>query len=135
MKILVFNAPYFSIVIPTYNRANKLKQAIDSVLSQTFTDFEVLVMDDGSIDNTSELISSFNDSRIVYSWEKNYGGPSRPRNRGINSAKGEWICFLDSDDYWKVSKLKKCFDHLHGEVDLLYHDLVFSRDGLTEKKK
>jgi glycosyltransferase involved in cell wall biosynthesis len=122
-------------VIPTYNRANKLKQAIDSVLSQTFTDFEVLVMDDGSIDNTSELISSFNDSRIVYSWEKNYGGPSRPRNRGINSAKGEWICFLDSDDYWKVSKLKKCFDHLHGEVDLLYHDLVFSRDGLTEKKK
>jgi len=92
-------------------------------------------MDDGSIDHTKELIESFNDSRLIYSWAKNFGGPSRPRNRGLKQAKGEWICFLDADDWWKSTKLQICFDHLHNGVDFLYHDMVISKDGVGGLKK
>ena len=128
-------SPYFSIVIPTYNRADRLNKTINSVLAQTFSDFEMLIMDDGSTDHTQELIESFNDSRLIYSWEKNFGGPSRPRNRGIKQAKGEWICFLDADDWWKTTKLQICFEHLNDEVDFLYHDMVISHDGVGGLKK
>ena len=127
--------PLFSVVIPTYNRVEKLGKTIDSVLSQSFTDFEILVMDDGSSDKTAELIASFDDPRIIYAWEKNFGGPSRPRNRGIKLARAPWVCFLDADDWWMPNKLQVCFDHLHDDVDFLYHDLVVSKDGLTGSQK
>jgi len=123
--------PFFSIIIPTFNRADKLKKAIDSVLSQTFSDFEILVMDDGSTDHTGELINTYNDSRIHYSWGENFGGPAKPRNLGINRAKGEWVCFLDADDWWKSNKLQVCLSHLHAKVDFLYHDMAISRDGVN----
>jgi len=99
--------PFFSIVIPTYNQANQLKVTLESVLAQTFTDFEVLVMDDGSTDNTSAMVESFLDPRIRYEWAPNSGGPATPRNRGIDAARADWICFLDSDDRWYRDKLKK----------------------------
>lgn len=128
-------SPTFSVVIPTYNRAEKLGKTIDSVLSQSFSDFEILVMDDGSSDKTAELIASFGDPRIIYTWEKNFGGPSKPRNRGIKLARAPWLCFLDADDWWMPNKLQACFDHLHDDVDFLYHDLVLSNDGLSGFKK
>src|SRR5882672_1834830 len=99
--------PCFSIVIPTYNRAAKLKLTLDSVIAQTFTDFEVLVMDDGSSDNTREMVESFRDSRIRYQWAPNSGGPATPRNRGIDAAVADWICFLDADDRWYPDKLRR----------------------------
>ena len=99
--------PFFSIVIPTYNRAGKLKRTLDSVVSQTFADFEVLVMDDGSTDDTKAVVESFHDSRIHYDWAPNSGGPATPRNRGLDAAQADWICFLDADDLWYPDKLKR----------------------------
>lgn len=115
--------PFFSIIIPTYNRSTKVKRAIDSVLAQTFVDFEILVMDDGSTDDTPNIISEYLDSRIIYQWNINSGGPAHPRNRGLSIAKGEWICFLDADDWWKKNKLEVCAKNLSEKVDVLYHDL------------
>lgn len=117
--------PFFSVIIPTYNRKYALKKAIESVLSQTFIDFEILVMDDGSSDGTNSFVKSLNDDRIIYEWNKNTGGPANPRNRGIAIAKGEWVCFLDADDYWTADKLSICFDEIikFNEVDFIFHDL------------
>jgi glycosyltransferase involved in cell wall biosynthesis len=120
--------PLFSVVIPTYNRASKLKRAIKSVLVQSYDIFEILVMDDGSTDNTAEVVASFADQRITYRWDKNFGGPARPRNRGIKLAKGEWIAFLDADDWWTADKLQVCFDCINDKVDLVYHDLNIVSD-------
>jgi len=86
--------PVFSVVVPTYNRAEKVCRAIKSVLNQSFSDFEILVMDDGSTDNTCEVVKELADPRITYEWAKNFGGPAAPRNRGINLAKGKYIAFL-----------------------------------------
>jgi glycosyltransferase involved in cell wall biosynthesis len=118
----------FSVVIPTYNRASKLQRALESVLAQSYDNFEILVMDDGSTDNSAEVVASFGDTRITYRWEKNFGGPARPRNRGIALAKGEWICFLDADDWWTADKLQVCFDYINDKVDLVYHDLNIVAD-------
>lgn len=101
--------PFFSIVIPAYNSSTQLPFTIASVLNQSFSDFELLLMDDGSTDNTRQVVDSFNDDRIKYSWAENSGGPATPRNRGIDLAKGRWICFLDSDDLWYKDKLAEVY--------------------------
>lgn len=95
-----------SVIIPTYNRADKIKPAVESVLNQTYTDFELIVVDDGSTDNTSEVIESIEDSRIRYVHQEN-AGACAARNNGINYAKGEYIAFHDSDDIWHKDKLEK----------------------------
>lgn len=97
-----------SIILPTYNRAHLLKRAINSVLNQTFKNWELLIIDDGSTDNTKNIINDFsNDNRIKYFYKENSGGPAGPRNMGINEATGEYIAFLDSDDEWLSEKLEK----------------------------
>lgn len=115
--------PLISIIIPTYQRRDKLKIALMSIMSQTYRDYEVLIMDDGSTDGTDEMVYSFKDSRIFYNWHKNSGSPANPRNKGIKLAKGDWIAFLDSDDSWSPDKLKICMDYCNNQVDLIYHDL------------
>ncbi len=119
--------PLFSVVIPTYNRASSLQRSLDSVLAQSYDNFEILVMDDGSTDNTAEVVASFADPRITYRWDKNFGGPARPRNRGIALAKGEWVAFLDSDDWWAPNKLEFSFTALNAGADIIYHDLYLVR--------
>jgi len=122
--------PIFSVIIPTYNRAERLKIALESIEVQTFKNFEVLVCDDGSIDETKEVAESFKDKLVLtYIWEENWGGPARPRNNGIKAAKGEWICFLDSDDWWYPEKLEKCLPYLD-LYDLIYHDLDVSKNDI-----
>ena len=121
--------PFFSVVIPTYNCANKIHRAIESVLSQSYSNFEVLVMDDGSTDNTKEIVSSFRDRRIIYDKDRNFGGPARPRNRGIALAKGDWICFLDADDWWHYHKLESTLSEIEAGAEVIYHDMYIARSS------
>jgi len=88
-----------SVIIPTYNRSNLIKHAVESILQQSFTDFEVIVIDDGSTDNTRSVIAQIDDDRIKYFYKEN-GGAASARNWGIDRAEGEYIAFLDSDDLW-----------------------------------
>lgn len=92
------STPFFSVIIPTYNRASLLKEALDSVFSQTFSDYEVIVVDDGSTDETLEILKSYGD-KIQALTQKN-SGPGAARNLGAEIAKGEYLAFLDSDDVW-----------------------------------
>lgn len=103
--------PFFSIVLPTFNRADFVVRAIDSVLNQTFVEFELIIVDDGSTDNTQERIATYNDPRIIYHYktneERNYA-----RNKGIALANGQYINFLDSDDYLLESHLEEAYKNL-----------------------
>src|SRR5213593_3007644 len=89
--------PTFTVVIPTYNRKRTILAAIKSVLSQTYADFEAIVVDDGSSDDTRSVVTALEDPRIHYLWQPN-GGGSKARNTGIDAAQGKYIAFLDSDD-------------------------------------
>ena len=104
--------PKVSVILPTYNRAEFLGFAIESVLNQTFKDFEIIVSDDQSTDNTCQVVSSFNDSRISYIKNTRSKGPSGARNAAISVAVGEYIAFIDDDDEWLPDKLQ-------GQVDIL----------------
>lgn len=115
--------PVISVVIPTYNRANDLKRALKSVQVQTFTNWEVLIVDNHSVDNTDQVVSDFNDSRIKLFKIHNNGVIAASRNVGIREASGAYIAFLDSDDWWKPEKLRLSLDALNAGADLVYHDL------------
>lgn len=91
--------PYFSIVIPVYNKERFVAKTINSVLEQTFTDYEIIIVNDGSTDQSEAKISGFKDSRIRYYYKKNEG-VALARNLGIEKATAEYICFLDADDFW-----------------------------------
>lgn len=99
----LFSKLKISVIIPTYNRATLTKRAIESVLNQNIQPYEIIVVDDGSTDNTKEVLQSFGD-KIVTIYQKN-SGVSVARNRGIKEAKGEWLALLDSDDIWLNKKL------------------------------
>lgn len=96
-----------SIVIPTYNREKTIKNAIESVLKQTYKDIEVIVVDDCSTDNTEEIVRAMKDDRIIYYKLNQNSGACVARNKGIELAKGSYIAFQDSDDIWKENKLEK----------------------------
>ena len=105
--------PFFSIIIPTYNRVRVLSRSIDSVLSQTYKDFELIIVDNGSTDNTQKWLSdNYQDSRIFYHYQAGSGSPANPRNIGISLSKGEWVCFLDSDDKWNQEKLQSVYEEI-----------------------
>jgi glycosyltransferase involved in cell wall biosynthesis len=101
----VTNNPLVSVVIPAYNRAHTLRRAVDSVLNQTYNNIEVIIVDDGSIDNTHETLRLYGDK--IRWWSQKNAGPSRARNSGIREAKGDYVAFLDSDDAWAPTKLEK----------------------------
>ena len=94
-----------SVVIPAFNRAHTLRRAVDSVLNQTYLNFEVIVVDDGSTDNTREVLRSYGEK--IRWWSQINAGPSSARNIGIREAKGEYVAFLDSDDAWAPQKLER----------------------------
>jgi glycosyltransferase involved in cell wall biosynthesis len=106
-----------SVIIPTHNRAKYLIEAIKSVLDQTFKDFELILVDDGSTDNTRDIIENFRDNRIRYIYQDN-GGVSSARNTGIKAADGEYIAFLDSDDTWLPENLELKVKLLDSRPDL-----------------
>jgi glycosyltransferase involved in cell wall biosynthesis len=97
--------PFFSIIIPTYNRAHFIGSAIESVIQQTFYDWELIVIDDGSTDHTEKVVKSFIDNRMKYFYQQNVERSSA-RNNGILKTTGQFICFLDSDDIWLPNHLQ-----------------------------
>ena len=134
----VKDSPTVSVIIPTYNRAHLLGRAVQSVLNQSYQDFEIIVVDDGSTDDTEEVIKEFQeqDKRIRYiRHEKNKGG-SAARDTGIKAARGEYIAFQDSDDEWFLEKLEKqmkAFENTTPEVGVVYTDMQrINEDGEIE---
>jgi len=136
---------FVSVIIPTYNRAIFLVEAINSVLEQTYKKYEIIVIDDGSTDSTSEIIKQFG-NKIRYFYQEN-GGPSAARNAGIKNAKGDLVAFIDSDDVWlpdKLSQQVQLFDENHrlGLVSSAYYSCdsnlninrIIKDDRLTNKK-
>jgi len=107
--------PRVSVIIATYNRAHLLKTAIDSVLTQTYRDYEVIIADDGSTDDTRELVRSYGD-RVRYLYQENKG-KSVMLNKALAVAGGEWVAFLDSDDYWLPEKLEMQFRAVEQFID------------------
>lgn len=124
--------PFISIVIPTYNRAHSVNTAIDTVLAQTFADYEIIVIDDGSTDNTKDVLRPYAD-KIHYIYQANKG-VSAARNAGIKAAQGEWIAFLDSDDEWLPRKLElQVLDvHQYPEAVLSCTNVLFKGCPETE---
>ncbi len=112
------NKALVSIVMPAYNCEKYVVEAINSILAQTYRNWELLVLDDGSKDNTLQIIEEFSqkDSRIKALPNGKNIGVSATRNRGIELASGEWIAFLDSDDMWKPEKLEKQFEIVEKEA-------------------
>lgn len=120
------NEPLISIITPTYNREDYIAQAIESVLVQSYPHFEMIIVDDGSTDDTKNLLRRFQgDSRIRYSYQKNQG-QSVARNKGLSVAQGDYICFLDSDNYWFSNKLEKSLKAFseNPKIDIVYGDIV-----------
>jgi glycosyltransferase involved in cell wall biosynthesis len=100
---------FFSIIIPTFNRENLISRSITSILNQTFSDFEIIIVDDGSIDNTKSVVESFKNDRVRYFKTENFG-VAHARNFGSKNAIGQYIGFLDSDDVLKVNHLQCAYD-------------------------
>jgi glycosyltransferase involved in cell wall biosynthesis len=127
--------PLVSVIIPTYNRASYLKEAIDSVLSQDFRDFELIVVDDGSTDGTPNLLESYGGSlRCLY---QEHRGVSAARNTGISHAKGTYVAFLDSDDLWLPNKLSIQVDFFQRNADALIcqTEEIWIRNGARVNSK
>lgn len=119
-----------SIVIPTYNQAEFLKKCLKSVVNQTYSNWEAIVVNNHSEDNTVEVVNGFNDDRIRLISYKNNGIIAASRNVGIRDAKGHYVAFLDSDDLWYPNKLARCHEVLKssGGVELVCHDEIVRSD-------
>ncbi len=122
------NESLVSVIIPTFNRAPVIKRSVMSVLNQTYSNIEVIIVDDGSTDNTEEIIKTINDSRVFYVKQSNKGACAA-RNYGINLANGVYIAFQDSDDVWHKNKLRSQIDRLvKNEADLVFCKMAINGD-------
>ena len=113
-----------SIILPTFNHAKFLKKAIESVISQSYINWELIIIDNNSTDETFDIVNSYSDRRIKYSKIQNNGVIAASRNHGISLSNGSWIAFLDSDDWWTKNKLSRSVEYINEDkFDLIYHDL------------
>ena len=124
-----------SVIIPTYNRGRMLKEAIESVLTQDFADFELIVVDDGSTDNTNDILKEYQEDIIVL--KQINKGVSAARNTGIASATGHFIAFLDSDDIWMPAKLSLQIEFFNSNPDALIcqTEEIWVRNGVRVNPK
>ena len=123
-----------SIILPTFNRSYCIKRAIDSIINQTYNNFELIVVDNNSQDETKTIIQSYKDARIKFIKIDNKGVIAKSRNKGASIAKGRFLAFLDSDDWWLPSKLMVSINHLKSGYDVVYHDLFVVSKYTTRKK-
>lgn len=121
--------PTVSVIIPTFNRGETIEHAIQSVCRQTYAPMEIIVIDDGSFDDTSKKILEMEDDRIIYHALPENKGVSYARNVGVSMAKGEWIAFQDSDDLWREDKLEKQVEYAmkHPGYHLIYSSYLMHR--------
>lgn len=119
-----------SIVIPAYNCEKFLRKTLDSIFFQTFQDFEILIIDDGSTDGTKQIAESYSDERIRYFYQENHGGPSKGRNVGIDNARGDYIFIFDSDDIMRSSKLEFSIKAMEQHPNV---DMIFTRFSLVDE--
>ena len=118
-----------SIIMPSYNTAKYIGESIDSVIEQTYKNWELIIVDDCSTDNTDEVVAQYDDSRIIYLKNEKNSGAAVSRNKALRVAKGEWIAFLDSDDLWDTTKLEK---QLKFMIDNGYKFSCTGRDEIDE---
>lgn len=126
----------FSVIIPTYNRCNFLKKAVESILNQTYTQWQLIIVDDGSIDDTEDYIRSLHDERIFYVKQDNHG-VAHARNQGIAQARADWICFLDSDDWFLPEKLARTVETIkeYPDIKIFHTEEVWYQRGALLKPK
>lgn len=126
----------FSIVMPAYNAGNFIEEAIQSVVSQTYKNWELIVVDDGSTDNTSIIIKNFQqiDSRIIYLFQEN-NKQAAARNYGIKQSKGDWIAFLDADDIWLPQKLEIQIKYIKKIKADVFYTSGYEFETITKKQK
>jgi len=127
--------PFVSVIIPTYNRESHLVEAIESVLDQSFQDFEVIIVDDGSTDGTAQIAEKYRNN-LTYYYQKNKG-PAAARNFGIKQAHGTFIAFLDSDDLWLPKKLETQINLIktNPQIRICYTDEIWIRNGVRVNQK
>lgn len=126
--------PVVAVIIPTYNQAELLQKALQSVINQTFQNWEAIVIDNYSEDNTREIVESIHDIRIKYVLFSNKGIIAASRNHGIHLARADNIAFLDSDDLWYPSKLSTCLDYIKQGADAVCHGLWIRKDDILQNK-
>lgn len=129
-NVLRSSSSRVSVIVPTYNRARDIGRCLESLVSQTLADFEVIVCDDGSTDGTQEVVAGYRERlALTFHWNENFGGPARPRNIGLELAQGDYVAFLDSDDWWRPEKLEQSVRRLDAGADIVYHDLYRVRSA------
>jgi len=130
--------PQFSVIIPTYNRREFLQKAVATVLSQTFGDWELIIVDDGSTDDTAAMVAGYTDARIRCVVQENQG-PAAARNYGLRLATAPWAAFLDSDDWWLPEKLQRAQEFIERcpEISVFHTKEVWFRRGkfLPQKRR
>jgi len=119
-----------SVIIPVYNREKELKRALNSLCDQTFTDFEVIICDDGSDIPLNRLVETYAKTlSIKLRRIENFGRPSRPRNVALKEAAAPWVAFLDSDDWWLPNRLETIMQNIDRDTEVIYHPLVVRSNG------
>ena len=121
-----------SVVIPVYNSSKYIKECLDSVINQTYKNIEIIIVNDKSTDDSLDIIKSYKDKRIkVINLHKNVG-VSIARNKGVDNCSGDYICFLDSDDYWNLKKIEKQIKFIKNKT-FIYSDYEFLNNGKRKK--
>lgn len=116
--------PLVTVAMPTYNQAKYLETAINSVINQTYSNLELVIVDNCSSDSTDKILSNVGDPRVTVLKVSNKGSIAKSRNLILEKANGEWIAFLDSDDCWTYNKIESCAEHFQEGVDFIYHNLI-----------
>ncbi|MBN2057321.1 MAG: glycosyltransferase [Candidatus Saganbacteria bacterium] len=124
-------SPKVSVIIAAHNHAHFLPECLNSVRRQSYADYEVIVIDNGSTDNTREVVAGLSWDKLRYHYQQDTGSVAGPRNTGIKLARGEYVAFLDSDDYWEPDKLKQTMAILEQDrtIDVVSHDLLAKNES------
>ena len=130
------NNVFFSVILPTFNRADKLNRAIDSVINQTFKNWELIIIDNNSQDNTEKIVLGYENKKILFHKIDNEGVIATSRNYGIKKSRGVYICFLDSDDWWDIKKLELVYEKAKLGHSFIYHNhFIYAPNRLIKKRK